>query len=806
MHWPTSVRFLARRKAVAAMAVLTMALALGANTAAFAVVRAFLFSGLAVPEPDRLVVIAPERQVPGRGAALFYDAWPNYELIRQIRHAFADVACLTSTIVSWDDRGEIRSLQATVATASFFATVGVQPALGRAFTASEEGPAPAPVVVVSHALWKGALGGDPAAIGRPLVLNGVPTTVIGVMPEGFAQPVPTDVWLPFDLPPAQRAAIHGGRILTIWGRIASSATREAAQADAAAFTRRTREANAADNGAYHYVLQTLREQLLDGADSTVLLIQAGAGVLLILAVVNLSSLLVAWGFERTREMAVRRALGAGRLRLVRLLTAQSGVVVTAGFAGGPGLAQLAISLVRRADLGPSLGFFFNALRLDGTVLLLGAAVTGLAGLAAGALPVWIGRRADLATALRASSRSFTLSTSALRWQKVTVVVQVALVTLILTSAALVALTFRNLARVPDGFSAANRVVARITLPDAAYPSHATRVAFTDALLRNLEREPDLRSFGFSNTLPVGDAPWGGRFLVPSLEGAAARDPLLFNFRRVSPGYLPAMGIPLVRGRHFTVHDDARSAPVAIISAALAARYFAGRDAVGDRILRVTSSSVPPQALQIVGVAGNVMDAGYNAPPGETVYVPYAQTSVSRLSIVAESDHGAAAGLSAVRDALKSTDRVVSASGTTTLEALVAETHALPRLRAAVLLGFALVAVAIAGLGSYGVTGQLMANREREFVIRLVFGALPGALGRTVFAQVTKLTLVGVIAGLGGSWTLAGTLRSFLFGVEPRSAALFATVGCSVLALAALATAPSALRAMRLDARQGAAAD
>ena len=797
-----SLRFLARRKAVTAVAIATMALALGANTVAFSVVRAFLLSGLAVPEPDRLVVIAPERELPGRGMLLFYDAYPNYQLIRQTRRAFADVTCVTSSTVSWDDHGEIRSLQATVATASFFATMRVQPVMGRAFAEREEGPSPAPVVVVSHAFWNGALGADPSVLGRSLIINGVPTTVIGVMPEGFSQPEPTDLWQPFDLPPAQRAAINGGRILTTFGRIADGASREAALADAAEFTRRTREANSVDNKDYHYVLPTLRDQLLSGADATVLLVQAGAAVLLLLAVLNLSSLLLAWGLERSQEMAVRRALGAGDGRVVRLLILQSALVVAVGFAGGLVGAQLALSFLRGVDLGPALGYFIGALRLDGSVLLFSAGLAAVTAVIAGTLPAWLGGRVDLGAALRASSRSMTLSPGAIRWQKAMVVVQAALSVMVLSAAAVVAVTFRNLSNVPDGFASGSRVVARISLPGADYPSHASRVAFAIALLGHLEAEPALRSYGFTNTLPVGDVPWGGRFMVPGADGVTLGEPAVLNFRRVSPGYLAAMAIPLIRGRRFDAHDDSASTKVAIVSAALAERYWPGDDAVGKRIYRVASSTAPPEALEVVAVAGNVMDAGYNMAPGEAIYVPYAQVSVSRLSIVAESRDGAAAGLAAVRRALKATDPVVSASGTTTLDALVAQANVLPRLRAAVLLGFAIVALAIAGLGSYGVMRQLVANREREFAVRLVFGAMPHNLGRAVFGQVLRLTLPGIAVGLAGAWMLAGVMASFVFGVEPRSLPVLTAVSLCVLALAAIAAAPSAVRAMRLDVRNG----
>src|SRR5262245_22728079 len=237
------LRFLARRKALSAIAVLTMALALGANTAALSVLEAFLLSSLAVPESDRVVVIAPERTMPGRGSVVFGDAYPNYELLRKTQRAFADVAVFVQLQTSWDDHGEARSLDATRASASFFSTMRVQPVRGRAFTAAEEGPSPAPVVIISDALWTSAFGSDPAIVGRAIRLDGKPHTVIGVMPRGFAQPVSSDVWLPFDIPATQRTVISGGRQLTVYGRLADGTSFEAARADVNRFTTRAIEAS-----------------------------------------------------------------------------------------------------------------------------------------------------------------------------------------------------------------------------------------------------------------------------------------------------------------------------------------------------------------------------------------------------------------------------------------------------------------------------------------------------------------------------------------------------------------------------------
>jgi hypothetical protein len=263
-----------------------------------------------------------------------------------------------------------------------------------------------------------------------------------------------------------------------------------------------------------------------------------------------------------------------------------------------------------------------------------------------------------------------------------------------------------------------------------------------------------------------------------------------------------MNIPVLRGRGFTAQDDTGAVAVAIVSRALADRLWPKEEAVGKRLFRPGLGTAKATPLTVVGVAGNVMDAGYGLPPGEAVYLPYSQLSTTRISIVAEGRGNTAATVAAIKRALKNTDPVVAAGNVATLDALVLQANALPRLRTLVLLMFAIVAVGIVALGSYGVMSQLVSTREREFAVRLVFGARPEQLGRAVLVQVARITLPGVAVGLVAMWLLSGALKSFVFGVQPTSAAVLATSGALLLALSLVATPPCALRAMRVDIRRG----
>lgn len=794
------LRYLARRKAPAAVALLTMALALGANSMVFSVTNAFMLNSFAVPDPGRLFVLAPVRALPGRGEVVFADAYPNYQRIRQTQRSFTDVAVMLQGIASWELNGEARALASARVSASFFATVGVQPMRGRAFTAREEGPNAQPVAIIGYNVWQGPLAGDPNVIGRVMLLNGAPHTIIGVMPPGFTHPQPpTEIWLPFDLPlPTQWTNITGARTLGVWGRLKPGLTAQAARAELDDLTRRALEASA-DNKDFRYTLQSIRQVLVPNGDRTVRFVQAGALLLVLLAIANLAALMIAWGFERRQEIAVRLSLGARPRVIVRMLIVQSLTITVLGGLAGLLLARLALPYLRGLDVSPALAVFFSQLRIDWLVLSVTGLAAALAGCMAGALPAWFARAGNLADPLRATTRSVSLSPAALRWQKTMVGAQATFACCILTAAVLVGLSFRNLSRVPLGFEPAGRTVARIQLQGDQYSKQPARAEFGRRLLENLAREPELVSFGFSSTLPVGDPGWGGRFYVDAADAATDREAMLLHFRRISDGYLRALQIPLLQGRYFDSRDGPDGKPVALISQSLARRLWPDQNALG-RILYRAVAGQPAAPVEIIGVVGDVPDGGLNAPPGEAVYVHWQQISVTQMSIVAVGRTDGESALAALRRALRATDPVIAANNTATLASLVRQANALPRLQTMLLAGFALVALLIVVLGCYGVMTQLVLNRERELAMRLLLGAVPAQLGSRVLMQVSTLTTTGIALGLSLVWFSKSLLTPLVFAVDPRSASAFAASGVAMLVLALSAAVPPALRAMRIDLR------
>jgi predicted permease len=791
--------FLMRRKAALGAAVMTLALALGANTVVFSVLQGFLLSSFGAPDSHRLFVVAPSRELPGRGSVIFAEAFPNYLLLRETTRSYEELAVTLQTVASWSDGTTVRALQASRVSATFFATTRVQPLLGRAFGEAEEGPSPAPVVVIGYDVWRGYLGGSPSAVGSVMSLEGVPHTVIGVMPAGFRQPLPTEVWLPFDITQQQRRNITGARTLGVYGRLADGVSREDAERELADFDARAL-ASSPDNAGYHYGLHSLLQFLLPKADRTVLLVQAGAVLLVLLAVLNLSTVLVAWGFERRREMAVRIALGAEDRGVLRLLILQNLLVTSVGAGAGLVAAASSLPLLRAMDVGPTLGFFMAGLELDLSVLAVSAATATLVSVLAGFVPAWLAARADVADSLRSGGRSSSLSPAAVRWQKGMVISQVTLTVVLASAAAFVGVSLRNLAAVDPGFASGNKVVARVQMPGAEYTAHDARAAFADRLMDALGRERTLAAWGFTTTLPVGDVPFGARFLTDPANDPN-EEPLLLHIRRTSANYHEVAGIPLLDGRAFETSDDASTPKVAIVSAAIAERLWPGEEPIGKAIYRVVSGSPQPERLEVVGLAGNVIDAGTASPPGETVYVPYAQISNNRISIVVEPREDVPAAVDAVRRALNEADPLLAAASVTTLASLLRQANALPRLQTILLVGFGVIATWIVALGCYGVMSQLVATRRAEMAVRLVFGATPRRLAGSVLAQAGLMAVPGILAGTLVVRLLASVLRPLVFGVDAGSPVVTLWVGAATLGVVALAALSPALGAMRQDVRK-----
>jgi putative ABC transport system permease protein len=791
----TALRFFARRKTAFAVIVLSIALALAANVIAFSVVRAFLFAHLAVPQSDRVVLVPATKVLPGRGRVDFSDAFPNYRLLKQSTHSFSALGATLPIDINWEQPDETRRLQGARVTASFFDVMQVQPMLGRLFAANEEGPHATPVVLISHALWRSAFGGNNNVIGQVLRLNGVPHTITAVLPVGFDQPSDTDVWLPFDLPQEMWTKVTGARQITTYARLANNSTLAMANKELQLFAPRAIEADAM-NKDWSWRVQPLRENLLNGSENVVLFVQTGAFVLLLLAICNLTSVLMAWAAERERETAVRLALGASSWRIIRQFLVQSLLLIIT--AGGVALliAHSSLPLLQHLNPDPSLAYLLKNVRLDSPTISFAALLVLVTALVIGLLPALQLGSLSIEEALRTESRGASATVASVRWQKIMVIFQAGFSVIILICAALAALGFSKVSRVQLGFSDQGRVGFRIEFPEPAYATHEKRVQCVRTLEQNLAKEPALTGYGLTTTLPVGDIQWGGSFVVQLPTGEFTTEPVLFHFRRVSPGYLPTMGIPLLQGREFDATDRLETTPVAIVSKALADLYWPAQNAIGRKIRRVSPADSP--VVEVVGVVGNVRDAGAGQAAGETVYVPFEQVSMRRAWVILRTRGSVADAIAVGRRALRLTAPDIAPFDVEKLESLSWQALALPRLQAILFFVFSTIAVAITALGTYGMMSQLVAIREKELAIRTALGATPQSLVRLVLWQNARLAVGGTLFGVVIAWGATLWLQSRLTNFESPALLPFIIVATGMIAVTQMASLVPARRAARLD--------
>ncbi|MBA4138414.1 MAG: hypothetical protein C0518_13980 [Opitutus sp.] len=792
-----ALRFFRRRKLSALVAVLTIGLALGANAAVFTVLHAFLLSSLGIPDAERVHQIASTRELPGRGSVEFYNGWSACELLARESRAFAAIGAVQFGDFVWENGtgGEPRRLLGARASVGAFVVWRTQPVIGRVFRPDEEGTAAARVVLISHRLWQAHFGGRADALGQTLRLGGVPHEIVGVMPEHFSLPPGTDVWMPQEVSSDLRARGFGAKLFAVYGRLADGITAPVAQEELLRLSQRAIDLDAA-NRDWTFRSRPLRAVLLDGGERAVWLIQGGALVLLLLSIANLTSLQLAWAAERETETAVRLALGAPTSRLIRQFLTQSLVLVASGGALGVLLAWWSLPIWQRLNPSDDLAFLLAEARLDATTLGFSAALVLGAGLVAGVLPAWQTRRTKLVDAMKSGAKG-SASRSNLRGQQAMAVLQTAVAVLVLSSAGLVGWSFFKLQRLSLGFATENRAVFRLQLSAAAYPTGADRARFAQKLIDELQRRSDVAGAGLTTTLPVDDVRQRTGFAIEDATGTFTEDVVPLHTRGISAGYLDAIGVPLREGRTVEARDLAPDAPkVVLVSEVVAQKYWPGGSALGRRMRRTVGAV--SEFFEVIGVVANVQDAGATGPAGETIYLPLQHTPPRKISIVVHGTGSAVAALAAGREAAKAVDRTLAVFGPATLDELAARAHALPRLQSLLLGIFGAVALAITLLGSYGVMGQLVASREREFAVRLALGARPTQLLVATLRQNARLGLAGAGVGLTGALVLGAGLRPSLYGVEPGVWWWFPMVGIVVLGLMQLTALVPAWRGLQVD--------
>jgi putative ABC transport system permease protein len=767
------------------VAVLTLALGIGATTAIFSVVNAVLLRPLPYRDAERIVMVWMDNRPQNMPEDIH--SWPNFADLRTQSAAFARLAAyrrggynLTGGCA--EGTCEPQRVNAAVSTADLFAVLGTTPALGRPYTADEETPGRDNVAVISHGLWTRQFGGDPAAVGRTVRLNGRERTVVGVMPRGFAFPAAdTDVWVPLALSPEAREQ-RSSYSLYVVGRLAPGTTLAGARADVGTVWNRLTQQYPTAFRDYGVNLVPLPEQVVGRALRTALWVMLGAvGAVLLIGCANVANLMLSRAAARQREVTVRVALGAGRRRLVQQLLTESVLLAAVGGAFGMLLAWGGLRALTR--LAPADIPRLDEVGVDGVVLAVAVVVIVAAGVAFGLVPALHASRPDLAGTLRESARGGTGGRQGNRTRHLLVGAQVALVVVLLTTAGLLTRSFVRLQQVQLGFRPDHLLTLRVSLPAAKYPDDPQRLAFYDRLLERTRALPGVQGAAATSSIFLSQTPNSTIFRIEGRTPAPGEEGIETPIDAVTPDYFRVMGVPLVRGRTFSAQDGPTAPAVVLINEHMARRFWPGEDPVGRRIRYGGAQSDAPW-MTVVGVVADMRRTGLDAPVRYETFVPLAQAADPGMTVVLRTTGEPLALAAAARAAVRAADPDQPVYDVRAMDELLSERVAQRRFSMTLLGTFAALALVLGVVGVYGVTSYVVAQRTREVGLRLALGAPPAHVVRMVVRQGMRVAAVGIGVGLVGALGVGRLLTRLLYEVSPLDAATLAGATL-VLALATL---------------------
>ena len=782
-----AARGLRRQPTFLLVALLTLALGIGATTAIFSVIKAVVLNPLPYDAPERIVVVwevNPEGNLDRVSVPTFGD-W------QKEARTLSSLAAYRQVDFSFAGTGDPMNVRGVRATPDLFTVLRANAALGRTFTADEAVVGADRVAVVSHGFWTRLLGASPAVAGTTIQLDGVAFTVAGVMPAGFEFPTASnvDVWTPLAFDPKD---IHGAsrraRSLTVVARLADGASPTAAQDEVQVLARRLAAAYPESNADWSARVVAAHEQLVAASRPALVVLMGAVGFLLLIVCANMANLLLARLSTRRREIAVRGALGAGRWEVARPILAEAVLLAAAGGALGLAVAVGGLRLLRA--LPESQLPRMDQLTLDGGVLAFTTLISVAVALLFGILPALRAAR-DLRSQMHESSGS-TGNPFAGRVLGALVVAEVALALVLLVGAGLMTRSFQQLLQVSPGFDGRNVLAARVLLPPTKYQRPAL-ARFYDEVLERLRRAPGVRSASAVSALPLQNV--GAASSLPfTVEGQApppAEDPMA-EVRIVAPGYFETMRIPLVEGRYLDDRDAETGPRVSLINQTMAQRYFPGQSPLGRTIQN------PHGKSEVVGVVGDVRNEGLESEPKKQVYLPMRQSPSAGMALVARTEGDPTALAMTLQRAIWEVDPQQPIYELSTADQLVARAVFLPRLSATLLALFALAALLLAVLGIYGVLSYSVNERTKEIGLRLALGANASDTVRLVLRRSVTLVAAGGAAGLVASLLLTRSLSGILYGVGPFDLPSFAAAVTALLVAGVLASVLPAWRTTRVD--------
>ena len=788
------LRGLIKHPTFTAIAIVTLALGIGANTAIFTVVNAVVLRPLPYPDSERLAMLWTTKDANQEQPLSFGD----YNDLKSQAKSFSAIGAaspLWNFTLTGD--GEPEPIQGMYVSANLFEILKVAPERGRVFTSDEDRVGGPPVAIISRRLWERRFGADPNAVGKQLSISGVSATIVGVMPAGFQFLDPAaEVWAPLSQNQFASSA-RQVRLLSVVGRLNDGVEASEAGAELTNIAQRLAGAYPDANGGVSLRLVPLHQQVTGKVRPALLLLFGAVGLVLLIACANIINLMLVRGAARHKEIAVRSALGAGRMRLLRQLLTESITLSVLGGAAGVVLGSWGVNAL--LALNPIPIPSYNKIGIDMTVLVFTLAASVITGIVFGLAPAWQTLRLDLSSALKEGGRGAVVETRQRRLSSLLVIAEMAMAMVLLIGAGLLLRSFARLLDVKPGFTTENLLTMQVGLPNTSYQQPQKRIQFFQQLEATLKAAPEVSEVGVVTRLPLMSTLNNiTTFLAIEGRDVPVSERPEIDFRRASTGYFQAMGIPLLSGRLVTEQDVTNNTGSVVINEAMARRFWPGEDPVGKRISTATSSGQHTQWQTIVGVVGSVRHLGLDIEPRPEIY--YHTNTVPPFGpvVVIRTTSDPKRLISIARAKVRELDRAVPISNVNTMEELVAQSVAQRRFGMFLLGAFAVLALLLAAIGIYGVVSYSVTQRTQEIGVRMALGASAADVLKLVLRNGMSLALIGVGLGLAGAFALTRLMSKLLFEVTPTDVTTFALVSVGLIAVALLACYLPARRAMKVD--------
>ncbi|HXV63368.1 MAG TPA: ABC transporter permease [Vicinamibacteria bacterium] len=797
-------RSFARSPSFAIVVVVTLSLGIGANVALMSVARAVLLKPLPYENEEGVVSIWSQ----WTGFPKTWVSIPEYRMYRETIRSLDEVGLYFSTSANLEDRDDPERIGLAAVTPNIFDVLGVSPSAGRVFSAEEAKLEVSDVILLSHRIWERRYGGDVSLLGSRVEMDGVPRTVIGVLPERFQLPTdfnaeaPTDVYVPLDVPAGFESLprLGGSHSYYAVGRLANGASVEEARAEfLAANERDTADGIYTPDWRFRTLVIPVSEDVVGDVRPALLVLLGAVGFVLLIACTNVASVVLSRSHERSREVALRSSLGASFGRVFRQLITES--VLLAGMGGLTGLVLAYWAIDGLVGLEPGSIPRLTEARVDGGVLLFALGATLATALLFGVMPAIATARSSLRSAVGDPVRAVGSGVFGQRLRGALVALQMALAVVLVAGAGLMIRTFATLVRVDPGFRTENVLTFRLSAPMGSYPDSPSILSLFERVREGLRALPGVEEVGAVRVLPlatsIGD--WGTR--IEGYEPRPGENPSA-DWQVASPGYLEAMGIPLIEGRVFTDEDRPDTEPVILVNESMATKYWPGQSAIGKRIM-IGGAEDPPWS-RIVGVVGNVRHNGITAEIKSKWYRPLSQFhqssgfTPSAVTFVMRTNGSAELLARSAREVVREVDPKLPVSDVRTLQDVFSRSMGSSRFTMALLVLLSGLALALAVVGVYGVASYLVGQRSREIGLRMALGASPSKMLGLVIRQGLFLAALGTSVGVVAAYSLTQSMDSLLYGVEPRDPITFALVPLVLLAAALAGSVVPAVRASRVD--------